>query len=139
MSSIKMLSNLQAEFQRSFGQDVRKSPSLENAKMGVFRHHLMSEEVNEYLESAVLQENIVEVADALGDIMYTLLGTINQHGFQDVMDDIVQEIHRSNMSKLHSDGTFKNDANGKTIKPEGWTPPDIRGILKRKYPHLFED
>ena len=130
---MKNLITKQAEFQKTFGRPSKDKPVLISPEDAVFRYHLIGEEAQEYLEAAVLQKDVVEVADALGDLLYVVFGTINEHGMQHLITDVFNEIHRSNMSKLFTadDGTlyFKNNENGKTIKPPTYSPPDLTSIL----------
>ncbi|MEN9334554.1 MAG: hypothetical protein RLY35_1734 [Bacteroidota bacterium] len=88
------------------------------------RFNLMKEENEEYLEAAQ-NGDIVEIADALGDMLYILCGTINAHGLQAVMAPVFEEIQRSNMSKLDANGQpiFRED--GKVMKSELYFKPNI--------------
>jgi len=104
-------------------------PTLIQRKDCVLRHRLMYEENEEYLD-ACTNRDLVEVADALGDQLYILCGTILAHGMQHVIEDVFKEIHCSNMSKLDKDGNpiFRED--GKVLKGENYFRPDIKNILK---------
>lgn len=95
------------------------------------RYNLMKEENEEYLE-ACKRGDLVEIADALGDKMYILFGSILKHGLQHKIGDIFDEIHRSNMSKLDENGkpVFRED--GKIMKSERYFKPDIKGVLERE-------
>jgi predicted HAD superfamily Cof-like phosphohydrolase len=88
----------------------------------------MAEENSEYLEAAN-NGDLVEVADALGDMLYILCGTIIEHGLQDKIEDVFDEIQRSNMSKLGEDGRpiFRED--GKVLKGPNYFKPNISKIL----------
>ena len=88
----------------------------------------MSEENEEYLEAAK-NGDLVEIADALGDQLYILCGTILKHGLQDKIIDVFKEIQRSNMSKLDSDGKPIYREDGKVMKSELYFKPDIKSIL----------
>ena len=92
------------------------------------RHRLMHEENEEYLE-ACKNGDLVEIADALGDMMYILCGTILSHGLQDKMEDIFEEIQRSNMSKLGADGKPVYREDGKILKGPNYFKPDIKKNL----------
>lgn len=92
------------------------------------RHELMREENEEYLQAA-LRGDLVEVADALGDMLYILCGTILKHGLQHKIGEVFMEIQRSNMSKLDADGKPVLRDDGKVLKSELYTPPDIAAIL----------
>jgi len=93
------------------------------------RYNLMVEENKEYLD-ACKENNLVEIADALGDKLYILCGTILKHGMQNIIEDVFEEIHRSNMSKLDHNGQpiFRED--GKILKSENYFKPNIKSILK---------
>ena len=90
----------------------------------MLRYRLMKEENDEYL-SACKEGNLVEIADALGDQLYILCGTILKHGLQDKMVEIFNEIQRSNMSKLGADGQPIYREDGKVLKGENYFKPDI--------------
>jgi predicted HAD superfamily Cof-like phosphohydrolase len=96
----------------------------------MLRYNLMKEENEEYLEAA-RNGDIVEIADALGDMLYILCGTINAHGLQHKMAEVFEEIQRSNMSKLDDAGKpiFRED--GKVMKSNNYFKPDIRSILEK--------
>jgi predicted HAD superfamily Cof-like phosphohydrolase len=95
------------------------------------RFNLMKEENEEYLEAAKCGD-IVEIADALGDQLYILCGTILRHGLQDKIVDVFQEIQRSNMSKLDIEGKPIYREDGKVMKSELYFKPNIDSILKDK-------
>lgn len=92
------------------------------------RYNLMKEENEEYLE-AVRNNDIVEIADALGDMMYILCGTIIEHGLQHKIEEVFDEIQRSNMSKLGEDGTPIYREDGKVMKGPNYFKPDFSKIL----------
>lgn len=92
------------------------------------RHRLMAEENEEYLEAA-LAGNLVEVADAIGDMLYILCGTMITHGMQDKIEDVFREIQRSNLSKLGADGQPIYREDGKVMKGPNYFKPDIAAIL----------
>lgn len=93
------------------------------------RFKLMEEENLEYLK-ATKENNLVEIADALGDMLYILCGTIISHGLQDKIEEIFQEIQNSNMSKLGKNGKPIYREDGKVLKGPNYFKPDIRRILK---------
>ncbi|MFM1876008.1 MAG: hypothetical protein RL266_1745 [Bacteroidota bacterium] len=113
------------EFHHAFGiaNSDRPESSLSEDDV-LLRHRLMHEENEEYLEAAK-NGDIVEIADALGDMMYILYGTICKHGLQDRIADIFDEIHRSNMSKLGADGKPIYREDGKVMKGENYFKPNI--------------
>lgn len=118
------------KFHKAFGLGVAEKPlaSLENAKI-VLRHNLMAEENDEYLEAAT-NGDLVEVADALGDMLYILCGTILEHGMQDVIEEVFTEIQSSNMSKLGADGKPIYREDGKVLKGPGYFKPNIKKHLE---------
>lgn len=93
------------------------------------RFKLMAEENEEYLEAAK-NGDLVEVADALGDMMYILCGTILSHGMQHKIEEIFEEIQRSNMSKLGEDGKPIYREDGKVLKGPNYFKPNIAKIIE---------
>ncbi len=119
-------------FHLAFLLPVRQEPAAEiPEKEMTLRFNLMKEENEEYLEAAK-NGDIVEIADALGDMLYILCGTINAHGLQHVMAPVFEEIQRSNMSKLDANGQpiFRED--GKVLKSELYFKPDIAKAMGMK-------
>ena len=93
------------------------------------RFKLMAEENEEYLEAAK-NGDLVEVADALGDMMYILCGTILSHGMQHKIEEVFEEIQRSNMSKLGEDGKPIYREDGKVLKGPDYFKPNIARIIE---------
>ncbi|MBK8500305.1 MAG: nucleoside triphosphate pyrophosphohydrolase family protein [Flavobacteriales bacterium] len=96
----------------------------------LLRYKLIREENEEYLDAA-MKGDLVEVADALGDILYILCGTLLKHGLEHKIDEVFREIQRSNMSKLGADGKPIHRDDGKVLKGPGYFRPDIASILAR--------
>lgn len=94
------------------------------------RYKLMREENEEYLE-ACSQGNVTEVCDALGDMLYIWCGTVLRHGLEEVIFDVFDEIHRSNMSKLGSDGKPVLREDGKVMKGPNYFRPNLEAVLQR--------
>ena len=94
------------------------------------RYNLMKEENDEYLE-ACENDDLIEIADALGDQLYILCGTILKHGLQHKIEAVFEEIQKSNMSKLDAAGNpiFRED--GKILKGENYFKPNIKSILDK--------
>ena len=88
------------------------------------RYDLLDEENSEY----VLSDSHIELADALGDMLYVLIGTIVEHGLADKIEEIFDEIHRSNMTKV-VDGKIIKREDGKILKPHTYQKPNIEKIL----------
>lgn len=118
-------------FHDAFGIINNYSPTTELSINDIeLRHRLMEEENNEYLEAAK-KGDLVEVADALGDQLYILCGTILKHGLQDKIIEVFEEIQRSNMSKLDENGKAIYREDGKIMKSELYFKPDIKNILNK--------
>ncbi|WP_029038027.1 pyrophosphohydrolase domain-containing protein [Salinimicrobium xinjiangense] len=117
------------EFHESFGLGVGEQPTahLGEAKIRL-RYELMKEENEEYLEAAG-KGDVVEVADALGDMLYILCGTIIEHGMQYKIEEVFDEIQRSNMSKLGEDGKPVYRGDGKVLKGPNYSRPSLEKIL----------
>lgn len=94
----------------------------------ILRYTLMKEENEEYLEAAN-NNDLVEIADALGDMLYILCGTIIEHGMQHKIEEVFDEIQRSNMSKLGENGQPIYREDGKVLKGPNYFQPDIQSIL----------
>jgi len=118
-------------FHDAFGIKNNYQPTIEISINDIeLRHRLMAEENEEYLEAAK-NGDIVEIADALGDQLYILCGTILKHGLQDKIIEVFEEIQRSNMSKLDQNGKAIYREDGKIMKSELYFRPDIKAILER--------
>ncbi len=117
------------EFHEAFGLGVQQNPmaGLSSQKLKL-RFDLMDEENKEYLEAAE-NHDLVEVADALGDMLYILCGTILEHGMQHKIEEVFNEIQRSNMSKLGADGKPIYREDGKVMKGPNYFKPNIESIL----------
>jgi len=97
----------------------------------LLRFNLMREENEEYFEAAK-EGDLIEIADALGDMLYILCGTILKHGMQDKIEEVFTEIQRSNMSKLDKDGNPIYREDGKVLKSDQYFKPNIKAILDRE-------
>ena len=119
-----------AEFHRAFGLGIKDHPSAGlPLEKNLLRYKLMREENEEYLDAAS-RGDLVEVADALGDMLYILCGTILEHGMQDKIEAVFAEIQQSNMSKLGPDGKPIYRADGKVLKGPDYFEPDIKAVLE---------
>lgn len=118
------------EFHTAFGLGYSQQPKADlGAQKTLLRFNLMKEENEEYLEAAQ-NKDIVEVADALGDMLYILCGTIIEHGLQHLIEDVFDEIQRSNMSKLGEDGKPIYREDGKVMKGPNYFKPDFTKIIQ---------
>lgn len=131
MSSFPSILNSVKEFHEVFGLDYHETPNVEiDERIIELRHRLMAEENDEYLEAAK-NKDLVQVADALGDKLYILCGTIIAHGLQHKIVEVFEEIHRSNMSKLDENGKPLRREDGKVMKSHLYFTPDIQTVLER--------
>ena len=112
-------------YKLSYKENPTTEIGLDKIKL---RFNLMAEENQEYLQAAK-NNDLVEVADALGDMLYILCGTIIEHGMQDKIEEIFDEIQKSNLSKLGEDGKpiYRND--GKVMIGPNYFKPDISKVL----------
>jgi predicted HAD superfamily Cof-like phosphohydrolase len=120
--------NAVERFHEAFGQKNAKWPQHIALEEFELRHKLMAEENDEYLEACDAND-IVGIADALGDQMYILCGTILKHGLQYIIEDIFDEIQSSNMSKLGEDGKPILREDGKILKGPSYFKPDLSKFL----------
>ena len=129
--TLKDCTDAVALFQKTYGLPHRHVPTtqVDPSEMEL-RHRLMAEENDEYLAAAQAGD-MVEVADALGDMLYILCGTMVTHGMQDVMAEVFRTIQESNMSKLGADGQPIYREDGKVMKGPNYFRPDIAGVLRR--------
>ena len=124
----KQIESVEA-FHNAFGQDNGKYPRPLDEHGFNLRHSLMKEENDEYLE-ACYKNSLVDIADALGDQLYILCGTILRHGMQHIIEDVFDEIQASNMSKLGEDGkpVLRDDL--KILKGPNYFKPDLTKFIK---------
>ncbi|MDP1744190.1 MAG: nucleoside triphosphate pyrophosphohydrolase family protein [Bacteroidota bacterium] len=119
------------QFHDVFKIGNRYTPTADlDEKEYMLRYNLIKEENEEYLE-ACKNGDLVEIADAIGDQLYILFGTILRHGLQHKIEEVFDEIQRSNMSKLDEKGEpiFRED--GKILKSNLYFRPDIKSILEK--------
>ena len=118
-------------FHTAFKLGYRETPKADlGLEKNMLRYKLMREENEEYLEAAN-NNDLVDVADALGDLLYILCGTIIEHGLQYKIEEVFDEIQRSNMSKLGEDGEPIYREDGKVLKGPNYFKPDIASILEK--------
>ncbi|MDG1147689.1 MAG: nucleoside triphosphate pyrophosphohydrolase family protein [Crocinitomicaceae bacterium] len=119
------------KFHDAFGIENNHEPTAVISEADyTLRHKLMAEENEEYLD-AVKAGDLVEIADALGDQLYILCGTILKHGMQHKIAEVFEEIQRSNMSKLDKDGNAIYREDGKILKSDLYFKPNIKSILDK--------
>lgn len=117
------------EFHDKFGCAIGTNPKFSDEKTRKLRRKLIREEVNEFFD-AEDDDNFIEVADALADICYVVLGTAVAYGIP--LAEIFNHIHESNMSKLDKDGRpIYRESDNKVLKGPNYWSPDIKAILNR--------
>ena len=114
-------------FMKTFGQNVKQSSSFSSEKINALRISLIKEELDELIE-AMNKKDLVEVADALTDILYVTYGA--GHAFGINLDDCFEEVQNSNMSKLDKDGKPIYNDKGKVMKGPNYFKPDLRKYIK---------
>jgi predicted HAD superfamily Cof-like phosphohydrolase len=117
------------DFTKAFGLPENDKPKIIDTDIRELRINLLMEEVDEYL-TGEQTDDIVEIADALIDLIYIAVGTAITYGIP--FEKVWNEVHRSNMAKLGPNGEVLRREDGKVKKPEGWQPPNIRSILEAK-------
>lgn len=117
------------EFHEKFGCPISVSPELPSRETRELRLSLIKEEVEE-LHEGETKDDIVAVADALTDILYVVYGMGHVYGID--LDGCFREVHRSNMSKLGSDGCPVYREDGKVLKGPFYSKPDLRSVLEGK-------
>ena len=115
-------------FMKTFGQDVKQSSSFSTDKINKLRVSLIKEELDELIE-AMDKKDLVEVADALTDILYVTYGA--GHAFGINLDDCFEEVQSSNMSKLGKDGRPIYNDKGKVMKGPNYFKPDLNKFIKK--------
>ncbi|MGB0882945.1 MAG: hypothetical protein ACPGSO_08315 [Vicingaceae bacterium] len=127
--SLKETIDMVKEFHEAFKIGNEEAPIAEiGEKDYLLRYKLMREENEEYLEAAQ-NGDLVEIADACGDMLYILCGTLLKHGLQHKIEEVFREIQSSNMSKLDKNGQPIYREDGKVLKSELYFKPDIQTIL----------
>lgn len=114
------------EFHETYDLARGDNPALPDESLRQLRIDLLREEMDEYITGET-NDDIVEIADALADIIYIACGTAVAYGIP--LDRVFAEVHRSNMSKLGEDGKPIYREDGKVLKGPNYTPPDVKGIL----------
>ena len=114
-------------FMQTFGQEVKLKPSFSSDKINELRYNLIREELEE-LKQAMDNKDILEVADALTDILYVTYGA--GHAFGINLDKCFEEVQSSNMSKLGDDGKPIYNDSGKVMKGPNYYKPNLLKFLK---------
>lgn len=117
---------LVGDFMEAFGQEVKLNPELPDQAVMDLRIDLIAEELEE-LQTAIDNRDLVEIADALTDILYVTYGA--GHAFGIDLNDCLAEVHSSNMSKLGEDGRPIYREDGKVLKGPGYRAPDLESVI----------
>jgi len=115
--------DLVSKFHKKFKVPILERPSLIPVDRSGLRHRLMDEEVQEYIEGAQ-KDDLENIAKELADILYGVYGTILEHGLQDIMEEVFEEVHNSHMSKDYHQY--------KMLKGEKYFKPDIKKFFENK-------
>ena len=114
------------KFMKTFGQEVKMKPSFSTEKINKLRIDLIKEELEELTE-AMNNKDLLEVADALTDILYVTYGA--GHAFGIDLDKCFNEVQNSNMSKLNENGKPIYDEKGKVMKGPKYFKPDLKKFV----------
>lgn len=117
---------LVGDFMEAMGQDIEMRPIFPEDHIQKLRFDLIEEELDE-LKLGMDNQNLIEVADALTDLLYVVYGAGQAFGID--LDECFQEVHCSNMSKLGEDGRPIKREDGKVLKPDTYFPPDLKSVL----------
>lgn len=117
------------EFQVAFDVPLPPKPKMLSKHRAALRQRLLQEEVDELRDS----KNLIDVADALSDILYITFGTAHEYGLADRLTMLFDEVHTSNMTKLGEDGKPIYREDGKVLKPVGYRAPNLRPIIERDF------
>lgn len=120
------------EFKQCFRQPINTSPTIPDSHIIQLRVRLAQEELDEMVQ-ACQAENLVGVFDALVDQLYILFGTAHTFGMADALEKGLEEVHRSNMTKLGPDRQPIIREDGKVLKSELYEPPNLEKVLKDVY------
>jgi len=115
------------EFMETYGQEVLTDARFPDANTIALRNELIEEELNELKQASLEDEELVDVADALTDLLYVVYGAGHAYGID--LDRCFEEVHRSNMSKLGEDGKPIYREDGKVLKGPNFFDPDLRKIV----------
>ena len=114
------------KFMETFGQEVKSKPAFPSEKISKLRYDLIKEELDEFKE-ALNDKNLKEIADSLTDILYVTYGA--GHAFGIDLDKCFDEVQRSNMSKLGSDGKPIYNEQGKVMKGPNYFEPNLKKFI----------
>lgn len=114
-------------FDAVHAEKIRGTPGVPDPRYGDMQFAMVAEEFEE-LKKAHEAGDVVQVADGLADLIYVAVGLGITYGIP--LEEVFAEVQRTNMAKFPG-GVVKRRPDGKVLKPDGWKPPDIVGILER--------
>jgi predicted HAD superfamily Cof-like phosphohydrolase len=117
------------EFHQMFENDDPIKPDITNPTLAALSITLIAEEFNELIDS-IADQDPVEVADALGDLLYVVYGAGLRFGID--LEPVFNEIHRSNLTKMPEDGIIQYREDGKILKPDTYSPADLKPIIEKQ-------
>ena len=120
INPIQLLTN----FNKAYSLPVNRKPTLISAEESNLKFKLLLEELEEYKE-ACAKEDLVEVCDAIIDMTYVVYGIIVQHGLTEIFEDMFEEVHKSNMSKLENGKVLRRSV-GKILKGSEYFKPNLK-------------
>ena len=118
------------EWHVKFDVPVGNRITAPEKKQQILHYNLMREELDEFKE-ACEKDDIVGIADGLGDVLFVLLSSVVSHGLQGCFREIIEEVCASNMSKLGEDGKPIYRADGKLMRGSNYFPPNLSGIIEK--------
>jgi predicted HAD superfamily Cof-like phosphohydrolase len=121
------------DFHEKMGQPFGDLPQLIGKDRLKLRYKLISEELEEYKEAAE-SGKITDISKELCDLLYVVLGTMIEHGLADVLENLFDAVHESNMTKLSPDGSVNFNEFGKVIKPPTYSPVTDKQLLAILFP-----
>lgn len=120
------------EFNKKMGAYMQYQPANIPHEILVLRRKQLREELDEYLD-AVQEGDIEHIAKELGDILYMAIASVCDHGLQNHLGGILEEVHRSNMSKLDDEGKPVKNEDGKIVKGKNFSPADLSFVKTRRF------
>lgn len=121
--------DLVRQFHLAVGLDARSTPTAVPPSLAAHRGELLAEEAAEVAEVSVTGP-LDKLAHELADVVYVAYGTALVHGID--LDEVIAEVHRSNMTKLGPDGLVTRRADGKVLKGDHYEAPDVSAVLRRQ-------
>jgi predicted HAD superfamily Cof-like phosphohydrolase len=128
--SLRKVFTMVEDFHSAFKIEEKPKFDTVDPQTAALRFKLLQEENKEYLEACADMDKVA-IADALGDLLYVLIGTMRVHGMEDLIYPIFKEIHKSNMSKLDEDGKPIYREDGKVMKSARFSAPNLQSIITR--------